>query len=115
MIIKQKNKYKSFNDYFFEADDDESNSPQVERYSIKPHKRRGNDYTAIEPDDDESNQSPEVLNDDNDQSSDYSETNDVPANNQDDNSGGNDAAVLDDDGGDEGSDYTRTIRRPTRW
>lgn len=106
MIIKIEPKYKKFSDYFFEADDENDDKPTTQTYSIKPHKRRGNDYTAIEPEDDGDNSpSPDasVLNDDDDSSGDdYTSTpddNDEPA---------DDAAVLNDDGEEDTDDYTAT-------
>ena len=118
MIIKIEPKYKKFSDYFFEADGDDNNDkPAMQKYSIKPHKRRGNDYTAIEPEEDDGeNNSPsttaDTLNDDSD-GDDYTSTPNESGGNDDDTSndngdGSDDAAVLDDDSDEEGSDYTDT-------
>lgn len=115
MIIKIEPRYKKFSDFFFEADGDDNNDkPAMQKYSIKPHKRRGNDYTAIEPEEDDGeNDSPsataDTLNDDSD-GDDYTSTPDD--NDSSDSTGSSDnsddVAVLDDDSDEDGDDYTST-------
>jgi hypothetical protein len=94
MIVRIEPRFKTFNDYFLEADDDESNSTTSSTITIKPHRSRGTDYSSIAPEE-EDNTPPE------DDGDDYTAT---PKDND---GGGEDAAVLDDDN-DDGTDYTDT-------
>lgn len=107
MIVKIERKYKMFNDYFLEADDQKNSSVSSSTYVIKPHKKRGEDYTAIEPepeDDETPSPEPEVLVDDEDDGGGYDEdpTDDISTDDNED-----DVAVLD-DGDEESEDYTST-------
>ena len=50
MLLKIKPRFKMFDDYFSEADDEETQDvTTTNKIVVKPHKRRGNDYTAMEP------------------------------------------------------------------
>ena len=115
MLLKIKPRFKMFDDYFSEADDEETQDvTTTNKIVVKPHKRRGNDYTAMEPEPEDDTPADDATdytdtsgatNDDseNDEQSDQDSSDD----NTDDGEGNDDAAVLSDDS-DEGTDYTDT-------